>query len=304
MNKDLFKLAKDPDTWQRNELTLARYDISGAEINVLAALFAQLDRNKPEPDLTYTLSLRGLLGSGAANEINYSRAKETTRLLLTRVLEFTTGSRLRQTSIISRADYEEGSGEVVISIDPEVAKYLFNIREHTTRFYLEHILALRGRYAKRLYQIFSQWKSLEGSQDLYVNELRHYFKLETKYKSFTSFWIRVMEPAILQINSLTDITVDLFEPIKQGKKIIGWKVNVTWSKPRTDRAHPKELAGKITSLYSFKLRHDQVAAILDQLDPKLIAKAIYQIKTSNGILNIGGYAWKIFTDFGVKLNDK
>ena len=113
-----------------------------------------------------------------------------------------------------------GCVELVFASD--VIPLITRLEKRFTEYDIEQISGLQSRYAIRLYELLSQWRSVGKTPLLSTAELRNKMGLaDAEYTRIEAFKRRVLGLAIKQINDLTDITAD-YEQHKQGRLVTGF----------------------------------------------------------------------------------
>lgn len=115
---------------------------------------------------------------------------------------------------IDTAVIEKGSGKIQITFHKTIAPYLFELREKYTQYSLLNILNFHSKYSIRIYELCSAVKYHEF-YSLKIDDLKKSIDAE-KYLKFTHFKMRVLEPAIEDINLFSDLNVR-YEVRKTGK---------------------------------------------------------------------------------------
>lgn len=125
-----------------------------------------------------------------------------------------------------------------IKLDEDMVPYLFDLKEKFLSYGLKNILNMKSQYSIRLYELLKSIHDQKGSFDhrdkltkskdpfvidweVYIDELKKTLmvdKIKT-YENFAGFKRKVLEPAIKEINLLTDINVE-YEPITKGRKVV------------------------------------------------------------------------------------
>lgn len=125
------------------------------------------------------------------------------------------------TSLISSAKHEEGSGTLIIKIDPDLKPYLLAIKgEETpfTKYIIKNILKLNGSYAIRLYEILKQWEKARVKM-FETQHLKEMLGAEAEsYNRFDNFERVVLKPAKIEINNHTDLFI-IYRKVKTGRRI-------------------------------------------------------------------------------------
>lgn len=105
---------------------------------------------------------------------------------------------------------------VRIRLDDDLKPYLLALYNQFTTYELEYILTMRSKYSIRLYELLKSYSNL-GRYDTTVDELKQLL-LTPKYPVYKDFRLRVIDPALDEINMYTDLQVD-FEPGRTGRRI-------------------------------------------------------------------------------------
>lgn len=128
----------------------------------------------------------------------------------------------------SEVIYYKKKGKIKIRLHSCLKKYLLELYGHYTQYELYNILAIKGKYTIRLYELFKSYFYTKGSKHesitLSVDELKKLLMAES-YTDYRNFRQRVIEPGLKEINDYTDLTVS-FVPIKTGKTITDIAFNV------------------------------------------------------------------------------
>lgn len=117
----------------------------------------------------------------------------------------------------SGAMIDRNAGEVRLHIDSYIRPYLFELHSFYTNYKLEYILPMKSKYGIRLYEFLRSYKSKGYRLRFSLEEIRLRIDCD-KYPNFKDFRVNVLEPAIEDINTYTDIKVK-YEAIKTGRKI-------------------------------------------------------------------------------------
>lgn len=63
-----------------------------------------------------------------------------------------------QVGLLASAEYLKGEGVIELEISEKMRPYLIDLKRNFTSFRLQAAFSLSSKYAKRIYQIASQWK--------------------------------------------------------------------------------------------------------------------------------------------------
>lgn len=111
---------------------------------------------------------------------------------------------------------------ITIELSKKMIPYLFNLKEKFTTYGLINILKMKSGYSIRLYEILKSYEFLEQKKKAFaIDELKYLLDISDKktYESYRDLRRRIIEPAIAEINNLTDIKVQFAITQKIGKKV-------------------------------------------------------------------------------------
>lgn len=128
----------------------------------------------------------------------------------------------RQTTLawIEKPYIDEGSGTVQIRLDKDMKPFLLQLKENFTSYELIWTLHFKSKYTIRLYELIKSihFHELEVYEREYsLDELKRILGAET-YRTYQTFKVRVLLPAIEQINTQSDKNVT-YVPIKKGRMV-------------------------------------------------------------------------------------
>lgn len=124
---------------------------------------------------------------------------------------------------VSRIAYIDDLAVLEVTFAPDVVPLITKLEKHFTSYQLKQVAQLTSKYAIRLYEVLMAWKSTGKTPILEIADFRSQLGLEVnEYQKMINFKNRVLEPAIQQINDLTDIVVQ-YEQFKSGRSISGFQ---------------------------------------------------------------------------------
>lgn len=110
------------------------------------------------------------------------------------------------------------SDRIVITFSDYLKPFLFALKNRYTSFYLENVLPMKSGYGIRIYEYIKSRSYNERKFMISLDELRAAVGCEGRYNQFSELRIYVIEPALKDINTFTDIKVE-YKAIKSGKKV-------------------------------------------------------------------------------------
>lgn len=201
--------------YQHNVITSGRYDYSATMMDILFMVLSSLEVGK----LEYTIHIQDIEAI-TGRKWNLKQLREATESIGSRMFEIETKDSLEQIWLFSRVKYLLGTGSFTITLNPLASQYFFELKNNFTALQLKSVLNCTSKYAKRLYGIACQWRSV-GSKRFEIVELKKMLGLIDKkgneqFTEITAFKKRVLDIAKKQINENTDIEID-FELKKRGR---------------------------------------------------------------------------------------
>ena len=155
-------------------------------------------------------------GLDADNGTNYRNIRQTLKDLRDKSLWVTLQDGSETTlAWIDRVTMNRNSGTVKIKIDDMMKPYLLQLRERFTQYELMYTLGMKSQYSLRLYELMKSYEFQHGKvfdiEDLKVR------LSAVNYARYPDFKRKVLDIAMREINSLTDINVT-YEIIKESRR--------------------------------------------------------------------------------------
>jgi plasmid replication initiation protein len=123
---------------------------------------------------------------------------------------------------INAMTYLENEASIKMRFNQEIVDEFTRLESNFTSYMLENIKDLNSAYSIRLYELLMQYKNLEKTPIIEITKFRQIMGLGDKeYQGINDFKKRVLELALKQINTQTDLTVT-YEQIKSGRTITGF----------------------------------------------------------------------------------
>ena len=134
-------------------------------------------------------------------------------------------------NLLVESNYREREGIVVITLNPRLASQLIGLRNRFTQFMLESVRHFRLFSSTRLYEMMKSVES-QGMFELSLEDFKARVLADPKkYKKFYDLKRWVLEPALAEINTLTDIQVS-YEPVRESRRIKRVRFTITKNKQR------------------------------------------------------------------------
>ena len=268
MSQDL--IVKKPD-----EMVKMKGEFSEGALKLSAYLISILEEGKQ----VYFISVKEYLSEFDKKigdfDYLYQIAQELTRKQFKMFDRF--NKRFGVYNFISSVEYDRGVLKVEFSL--MLMKYLLQIKEKYTKYYIRNIMNLNSKYAVRMYEILKN--SLEESKrynnravlEVSLDELKELLSVPQGYK-FNNIKTRVIKVAQKEINEKTDIYFE-WKPRKIGRRVKYIQFTVLEKEDYSQQSKPK------TTFNSWRLE------LLSQTRGECVIKIGGEIYTLKG-----GYLWK------------
>ena len=280
---------------KHNSLVAARYEMSAVEKNITYVLLSQIEDDDPV-DKVYHVSIKDIEAL-TGKTLNSKQVDVSTDTLLSRVYHIPEEKGLLKVCMISSAQYIKGTSGIAVRIDPGMRPYLFNLKKNFTKIGFSVVMALRSKYAKRIYGMLSQFRN-SGKMYISVEELKRRLGLAKQYPSWTNFTTKVLDVAEKELQEHGDIYFT-YTAKKEGRKFtnLEFKIRRASKLPAhvpigegLSRAYER-LVGR------FRLSAWQAKRIVGEVAEKEIFKTLHEIELrmmNNELTNVGGFTAKTF----------
>lgn len=213
----------DNKVTQSNRLIEASHTLTLNEKRLILAAASLIDPRKPLPkDGFFTVRADAY---AAVFDLDVNHAYEAlddaaTRLFERDIRRYSKGKIVERMRWVFHVKYKEGQGCVELGFSPTVLPHLTMLNKEFTTYQLKQIGSLSSFYSIRLYELMSQFLKL-GERECTLVQLRQMLDLGEKYPNVKDMRRWVLEPALKEINTGTDLVVTV-EPRRQGRRVIGF----------------------------------------------------------------------------------
>jgi plasmid replication initiation protein len=301
---------KEKRIMQHNAITSGRYDFSACQLDILFMLLASLTQK----ELQYRITAKDIeLITGRA--WNYAQLRKATEEIGNRMFEVDikqdNGKMIyRQMWLFQQVDYLEGQGAFEVMISEPAKPYFFELKNSFTSIQLKSVLACSSKYAKRLYTLACQWRSV-GRQVYEIEELKRMLGMIDKkgneqYRQIGQFKKDVLDIAKEQINANTDLKFD-YKLHKKGRsfKVIEIFIDLSANlQMEIDFTKPIAEQRDIKLIMSYGLSEKQATQIAEKEKIENFKKLIEELnqKAQKGELkveNSRGYIVGVYKKKGI-----
>ncbi|PTT75520.1 MULTISPECIES: replication initiation protein [unclassified Chryseobacterium] len=206
---------QDRVVMQHNAITSGRYDFTACQLDLLFMILAQLEVGKTEY-IIHTSDIEAITG----RQWQINQLTKSTELILTKMFEVEDSESYTQFVLFQYFKYLKGQRSIQVKLSDIALPYFFELKSNFTALQLRSTLSVTSKYAKRLYALGCQWRSV-GKKRFEIEELKKMLGLIDKkgkeqFEEISAFRKNVLDIAKKQINEESDIYFD-YKLIKQGR---------------------------------------------------------------------------------------
>ncbi|TXK21243.1 replication initiation protein [Pontibacter qinzhouensis] len=265
---------------QHNAITTARYEMTACEMDIVFYLLS-LIKKEDERGIMYQVKVKDMMAI-TGREWHYNQFLEATSNLRSREYIIEDEKRVLQVGLLASAEYIKGEGVIELEVSEKVRPYLIDLKSNFTSFRLHAAFSLTSKYAKRIYQIASQWKDIGESKTFLIHDFKVMLMLKDpkgkepeQYTKLSMFKKFVLDTAVNQINAHTDLKIS-YELIKKGRSYQSIRFYINIQAPNQ---LPLPFDQPIENA-----RHQHAQQILEDLGVK-DAKLVQQILTDEKLID-------------------
>lgn len=121
-------------------------------------------------------------------------------------------------NLLTQVTYRKHEGTVLITINPRLAIHFIGLKQQYTQFMLEGMRRFKLFSSARIYELMKSVES-QGHYEIGIDAFKVRILADAKkYPRYSDLKKRVLEPALAEINGLSDIEVS-YEPVRESRKI-------------------------------------------------------------------------------------
>lgn len=244
-----------------NALVEASYSLTIMEQAIILACIGQIRKDEVVTDQTmYKISVADYMNLTEADKGTVYRDMKNAVIRLrrreVRLFELPNGegrvknkSRVRVAGWVQTIEYSDDAGEVWLRFNHDMLPYLTNISKNFTKYSLGNVSKMSSSFGIRLYELLVDWRRSRQARKKHEVTLiwfKRAFKLEDKYPRFHDLRKRVLDPAVKDINTHSDLCVSYTEK-KTGRKITHLEFTF-----KLKKENPKSNKSKQQNLESWK----------------------------------------------------
>jgi hypothetical protein len=211
---------------QSNSLIEASYRIASVgEGRLVRALIAQIQASDEDFKI-YRVAVTDFARLfDITDETAYEQIKRAADELTGRKIKIEKGESWLFMNWLSSAEYKQGSGYVELCFDKKLKPYLLQLKGYFTQYELENVVSFKSAYSMRLYELLKseQFKAKVSGyfkKTFEVEGLRALVGIEShEYQFFKDFRVRIIDIAVREINSGSNLHITQVDYPKTGRKV-------------------------------------------------------------------------------------
>lgn len=197
---------------QQNKFQVAKNAGNSLSLLEQKILLYVISRIKPEDeelkeqifDIAEFCRVCGIKAGGE----NYPYLKEVIAKLKGRVMWLVAEDSETTVSWIDKATLYKRSGKIKIRLDEDLKPYLLMLSKNYTAFPLHNIIKMKTKYGIMLYELLKSVAFMGENIEFSVDEIKDHLDA-AGYDNFANFRTRVLLPALKDINTYTELKVDV-----------------------------------------------------------------------------------------------
>lgn len=219
VSKDPYKLAKG------NPLINASFDITAIQFKILLHMISKVDMSLEDfQPITIQISefqKFANINTKAIYEVIEAQAEK----LKNKSILYEDDEVKLSTNLLSSWKYHKKKGCYTFRFDPELKPFLLDLKENFTVYDIRNIIQLNSAYAIRFFEFCKQFENL-GRFEMQIDEIKHLFKIEAKYKNYYDFKKYVIEQARKELKTYSELYFDIDKEVKQSRKVVALRFKI------------------------------------------------------------------------------
>lgn len=222
-----------------NTLINASYTLGLTEQRIILLSIAKAQKENKEINHTDYVSIHAGEFLDTFSDVNeksvYASLKDACETLFRREFSYKLDKTIVRSHWVQSSKYHEDTGHIEILFAKELIPFISQLKSRFTSYFLEDVSKMSSVYAIRLYELIIAWKSTHKTPVFALEDFRNKLGVEPhEYPRMTNFKDRVLNPAIEQINKLSNIQIEM-EQHKKGRSIIGFSFTFVEFKEKEEK---------------------------------------------------------------------
>ena len=204
-----------------NALLDASYQLTARAQKLMLCCVAKLNpKDKPKPEMSLTASeYAEILGMEMSDDV-YRDLHAAADALFDAYISIKEGDVTKRYRWVQEdAVKHTGEGTVTLMWSNRILRHLHDLNRDFKTYHIKHIANLDTGHAIRLYELLIKFEGT-GWREMSLEDFKVSMGIADKYPQYKHLNMRVIAPAINQLNKSSNLTVKL-TPKKKARKIVG-----------------------------------------------------------------------------------
>lgn len=136
----------------------------------------------------------------------------------------------------------KSDGSYTFHFNDELKPYLLQLKENFTQYRIRDVYQFTSASSWHVYEVLRQYKNMK-IREFELEEFKSLIGITGKYTQYTNFKNKLLEPALREVNALSDIFVE-YEEQKRRSKIVKLTFFIV---PNKENLHPVDRARLLTA---------------------------------------------------------
>lgn len=220
---------------KKNDLvSQAAYRMDHYEHLIFLSALSQIDSREQIDDQTvYTIDVKMLAKTANIGATDYySKIKKSAQKLFRREISIPLPSeKVLVTRFLQAYEYHDGEALLSIQFSNRILPYISFIKDSFVSYKFKQVAQFKSSYSVRLYELLIQRIDLSNTRTIELDQLRTLLKLGKSYQAYSNIKLKVITPAIKDINTYSDINVTYSE-VRIGRKVTALEFHIEALEPR------------------------------------------------------------------------
>jgi plasmid replication initiation protein len=149
---------------------------------------------------------------------------------------------------ISKKSTVLSNQSVEVRFTPDIAPYLSNLKGNFTKYHFLNISGMASVFSIRLYEMLIRWKTKKVIVTG-IDDLKEKLQISDKYPAFANLKQKVIDVAVAEINTCSDICVS-YELVKDSRKVVAIRFEYAFKDCANTKTYIKETITNLKRLLS------------------------------------------------------
>lgn len=214
---------------KRNDFLKFGYSLSLTEQRLLLACISKVDSRvlleKEHQFEVRVQEIQDIFGNENSKQFYRDLKLACRRLFNRKIVIIDDDGNIEELRWVWKIKYYVDETKIVLNFSPDVAPFLSAITERFTQYKLDDVKQFKCIHSLRIYELLAEYQGLAqykgnvGHREIDVDEIRRLLDLGKKYPSFGELKRSVIDKAVDEINTYSNMTVSIGYR-KRGRKVL------------------------------------------------------------------------------------